>query len=167
MPMIYKSFSPLAHSACDKPAKIAAITFFRHVGIELMENPDQYGIDLLGVTDCTKKVECEHRQPFKEFFPYNTIHLLERKTKFCIDDTAALAVLNYDYTRIIICPHGAILRCVHTLKDNHGKTITPGEKVFDLPLSICRMFDVQTGKQLPIFCNWTFAIFAGMPIFSS
>ena len=75
----YKAFDPKLHAKFDKPAKERILDYMRKGLIK--ENPDKYGPDIL-VQD-SYYVEVEVREIWKDDnFPFDEIHIPERKTKF-------------------------------------------------------------------------------------
>ena len=45
--MIYKKFNKENHKANDKPAKDLVIKFLQSKGLDAIENPNDYGIDIM------------------------------------------------------------------------------------------------------------------------
>jgi len=80
-----KPFSKKLHEDNDFMAKKAVLNWLLKQGRHFYENPDQYGIDLIETRGdevlCGVEVECRHNWN-REQFPYETIHVPERKLKF-------------------------------------------------------------------------------------
>ena len=75
--MIYKEFNKESHAANDKPAKDLVINFLKSKGLDAMENPDKYGIDIV-----VPRYEVERREIWIDEFPFKTVHIPARKEKF-------------------------------------------------------------------------------------
>jgi hypothetical protein len=102
-------FNEQAWLAVDKPSREAVIQFFHKRGIAFFNNPNQFGVDLL--SPCGLTIEIEHREPFKETFPYNDCNIPIRKTKFlCGHPECSYCIVNCDYTRMGICDGETIQR---------------------------------------------------------
>ena len=70
---VRKPFSKSNHNANDGAGKKVVIDFLRGRGIDAMENPNDYGIDLM-----VAKYEVERRTIYTNKWPYKTVHVPER-----------------------------------------------------------------------------------------
>lgn len=84
-----KKFNPELFALHDARARAAACQYFSTSGgfFEVIDNPDQYGIDLLAYEfmSLKAKIEVEVREVWKpehKRFPFPTVHILQRKLKF-------------------------------------------------------------------------------------
>jgi len=88
--MVWQNLKPFEqdlHDKFDPSGKTAVINFLVNKGIEAVENPDKYGIDILVLRDGeiigSAEVEVRnYNHQDKSICPYNTIHVPVRKEKF-------------------------------------------------------------------------------------
>ena len=73
---VRKPFSKSNHNANDGAGKKVVIDFLRSRGIDAMENPNDYGIDLM-----VAKYEVERRTIYTNKWPYKTVHVPEREKR--------------------------------------------------------------------------------------
>ena len=84
--MIRKPFSQQLHDDNDPVARLKVQDYFMaQQGIELVENPDKYDIDLLHKSNgdilAGYEVERRHNWATRDF-PFSTLHIPERKAKY-------------------------------------------------------------------------------------
>ena len=75
--MIYKKFSKENHNENDKPSKDLVIKFLKSKGVDAVENPNDYGIDIL-----TGRYEVERRIKWKNNFHLKLFTYLQEKLNF-------------------------------------------------------------------------------------
>ena len=105
-----KQFSKELHAENDELCRKAALgskSMLLHLGLDtLIDNPDQYGVDLIGYREgeivCYVEVERKHGWSGPNF-GFKTLHIPLRKKKFCwLDKPTFFVVFNKE------CTHGAI-----------------------------------------------------------
>ena len=134
---VRKKFIQGNYDANDSSGKKAVIKFLEKRGLSVKENPDKYGIDLIanGTTYNGKvfdnvPIEVERRNIWSRIFPYTTVHIPERKTKF-LKDYMLYAVVNSEYDRILFCSSDKIKK--YPLIEVSNKSIQKGEFFYDVP----------------------------------
>jgi hypothetical protein len=88
----------------DDDAKFLVIRWLESRGHQMCVNPDQYGIDLLGVwRDRRYAWEVEVKHNWRGFdFPFDSVHYSVRKRKFINPDVHTYFVtLNHERTRLL------------------------------------------------------------------
>ena len=87
--MTTKQFNEALHGKHDKPARVRTMEYMQIKGYEIWENPNPYGQDLIAEGSKGKfYVECEVKTVWKgEVFPYETVQLPQRKSKFFTSPT--------------------------------------------------------------------------------
>ena len=111
-----KPFSKQAYARNDASGKKAVLRFLKSQGLDAWENPDIYGIDLIvnGTSHVGKvfdnmPIEVERRAIWRgDTFPYETVHIPERKTKFLTKGPMLYAVVNKFYNKVIFCSNSII-----------------------------------------------------------
>jgi len=135
---ITKKFNLNLFNENDKISKIKVIEYFQNEGIELIENPDQYGIDLLNIEDNIIKMgfEVEHRFNWSGYiFPYTTINVPYRKTKFLSDNYKTYyCALNKELTMLFLLDMDKLKSC--NIKENKNKYINNGEMFYSVPINL-------------------------------
>lgn len=85
------------HDVEDTRGKLALIKYFRNLGYEVEQNPfGRYGVDLRVVIDGKDYFfDAEVRSEWKwDRFPFETIHIVERKRKFNTKNTYFASIRN-------------------------------------------------------------------------
>ena len=134
-----KTFSPDLYEL-DDPAKYQVQRWLTNqMGFkEVTPNPDQYGIDLIGITPkglafgC--EVEVKHNWIGREF-PYDEVHVSARKIKF-LDSAPVvfLTMLNHDRSSLLLIPGKAFVGATLQVK----RTIyTKDEWFISVPIGKC------------------------------
>ena len=134
--MIYKEFNKESHAANDKPAKDVVISFLKSKGLDAMENPDKYGIDIV-----VPRYEVERREIWIDEFPFKTVHIPARKEKF-LKHSIVYAVVNKDFDKIMFCRSEVIRQ--YDLIEVPNKSVPEGEYFYDVPIEKWRIYN--TGK---------------------
>ena len=132
-----KPFDPANFEDNDPKSREVVKAYFRKNLIELVDNPDRYGIDLVS-PDGFFSVEVERRSVWNTHdFPFVEVNFPERKTKFFVENNTAYAIVNQDCTRIglilarFLRPH---LSAQH-LKENPNRYVHSGELFYKIPRS--------------------------------
>jgi len=76
-----KKFEQHVFDQADQPARTVSKYYVSRFGYEAIDNPNEYGVDLIVPNVCY--IEVENRLMWKEDrFPYTTLHVPHRKRKF-------------------------------------------------------------------------------------
>lgn len=123
----------------DRESRSVVKKFLMGKGMKVHDNPDQYGIDLIGIgTGGVYGFELEHRQYWdRDDFPFDTIHVPIRKAKFK-GGNVLYVVLNKKLTKAIIFPTYLMKRIV--------KVDTPREhqeEFYDVDREHCNIYDLE------------------------
>ena len=128
-----KQFEQEQWELFDAPAKESATKFWIQLGYECVENPDDYGIDLL-VKGKGKEFGCEVEVKLGwhgPTFTFPTLHIAMRKKKF-MNGLARFMVMNNSLT------HGAIVSSKLILAspviEVANATVPSGERFYDVPV---------------------------------
>ena len=134
-----KPFSPGNHEANDGTGKKVVLEYLKKNGIEAIENPDDYGIDIMA-----PRFEVERRTIRTAKWPYNTVHVPERKTKFLVHDIWYVVVIHHDidtykhpnstpFDTLLLCESHIIKRC--NLIEVPNRSMPKGEYFYDVPIN--------------------------------
>lgn len=128
---LIKAFEQDLHDKYDAPAKEAVMRYLTSLGIEVIPNPDRYGVDLLitrnGIGIGVVEVEVRQWSPN---CPFPTIHVPSRKTKF-FNGNSLFFALTKDMEHAYWIESKDILK--HPLKEVRNVKVTSGELFFDVP----------------------------------
>lgn len=144
---VHKPFNQGNYEANDASGKEAVTKFLVSQGLSVKENPNRYGVDLIadGITHNGKTfnkvpIEVERRQIWnRDEFPYSTVHVPERKTKF-LKDYILYAVVNKDYTKVMFCSSNVITRFMPVEVPNNS--ISKDEYFYNVPLEHWKVYNV-------------------------
>lgn len=127
-----KPFSKTLYNNND-PAKQKAIDYFANQGTTAVVNPDDYGIDL--IVDDTFYCEVEVKHNWRgDSFPFNTLQIPERKTKFAkLDKPVVFMVMNSEHTHAFLTTGDDVL--ASPLVEVSNKYVPNGEMFFQIPTS--------------------------------
>lgn len=93
----------------DDSAKHLVVEWLNRRGHKIGVNPDQYGIDLVGLdrSDRPSAWEVEVKHNWKgDQFPFDTVHYAVRKRKFVQPDVMTWFItLNHERTRAVVFSH--------------------------------------------------------------
>ena len=139
-----KQFEQEQWELFDAPAKEVATKLWIQLGYECIENPDDYGIDLL-VNGNGKEFGCEVEVKLgwhDPTFTFPTLHIAMRKKKF-MNSPAMFMVMNNSLT------HGAVvsrkLILASPVVEVKNMTVPSGESFYDMPVG-----DIQVINLLAI-----------------
>ena len=124
--MINKKFNKESHAANDKPSKDLVIKFLKSKGLDAIENPNDYGIDIM-----VSRYEVERREIWTDNFPFKTVHIPARKAKF-LKYNIVYAIVNKDFNKIMLCRSEVIRQCNKIEVPN--KSVPAGEYFYDVPI---------------------------------
>ena len=130
-----KQFNESLHGQYDKPARDRTIEYMNIKGFKCWPNPDIYGQDLIAEGSKGKfYVECEVKAVWDgDRFPYNTVQLPERKSKF-FDKPTLFFIWNKSITTAKMFKSKDIKSLTPVEVSN--KYIASGELFYQIPLSM-------------------------------
>ena len=137
--MIYKEFNEESHAANDKPAKDLVINFLKSKGLDAMENPDKYGIDIV-----VPRYEVERREIWIDEFPFKTVHIPARKEKF-LKHSIVYVVVNKDFNKMMFCRSEIIRQ--YNLIEVPNKSVPEGEYFYDVPIEKWRIYNTGENNE--------------------
>jgi hypothetical protein len=131
-----KPFDKSLHDKFDALAKRKAIQWFARHGVHAIENPDQYGVDLIvpkfGYCEVEMKAGWKNGQ-----FPFPSLHLPYRKLKFAkLDRPTMFIVWNAGLDQLLWVEGWAMSHLAPVEIDTR---LMKKEKFFDLPLTMTRV----------------------------
>jgi len=141
---VHKPFNQSNYDANDASGKEVVTQFLTNKGLDVQENSNKYGIDLIanGTTYNGKSfvdipIEVERRNIWTDTFPFPTVHVPERKTKF-LSKYMLYAVVNSTYDRVMFCSSDIIKQFIPIEVPN--KSIQAGEYFYDVPLKHWKVY---------------------------
>ena len=137
--MIYKEFNKESYAANDKPAKDLVIDFLKSKGLDAMENPDKYGIDIV-----VPRYEVERREIWIDEFPFKTVHIPARKEKF-LKHSIVYVVVNKDFDKLMFCRSEIIRQ--YNLIEVPNKSVPEGEYFYDVPIEKWRIYNTEESNE--------------------
>lgn len=132
-----KPFSKSLHAKNDPKSRKLVKAFFAEWDIVLIDHPNKYDIDLI-TEDGKVRVEVERRINWKTGlkFPFNTVHILERKKKFFETGNTHYCIVSDDY-KFMGFISGAIIKEYMDDKyliENPNRFVKKGEYAYDIPV---------------------------------
>lgn len=130
-----KAFDARLHSRNDPKTRKLVKKFFKQFNVILTDHVNKYDVDLI-TEDGQIKVEVERRLNWEgEKFPYDTVHVLERKKKFFLNGDTHYCIISKDNNYLGFISARVIQRyMVDTLlKNNPNKYVQSGEYVYPIP----------------------------------
>ncbi len=139
MPPVRKAFDPKVHDKYDEPAREASKEYVSKMGYDCKDNPDIYGVDLISHGNCY--VECECKTSWSgASFPYSTLHIPERKEKFCkLDMPCIFLIWNREMTHAMRVHSGLLQKKLLTEVPN--KYVPRGEMFFRIPTNLIKIIE--------------------------
>jgi len=138
---VTKPFNPEAYARSDAPGKQAVIKYLKTIGIEAIENPNKYGIDVI-VPGFDVTYEVEQRGIWVKDWYYKTVHVPARKKKF-MQDKMIYAVVNRGCDKIMFCPAEIIRE--YAPEEVPNRAVASGEYFYDVPLDKWTLREVPNG----------------------
>lgn len=137
-----KPFSEEQHQQDDAPAKLAVSKYVaKYWGIWVKQG-DQYGVDLVCYfgDEIMSYVEVERRHNWVDEFPFPTVHVPARKSKFFqLDKTTFLFSVRSDLKKAMWCTGKSIQECeVKLLNNKH----CDNEDFFVVPIERWTLVDL-------------------------
>lgn len=121
----------------DDSAKNDLIEWLKVRGFDAWVNPDQYGIDVLGIYDdryYAFEVEVKHNWK-DEIFPFDSVHYSARKRKFVLPDCATFFVTMNDQRTHMLMVNGKDFMAGKVIQKN--TIYTTAEWFVEVPTSRC------------------------------
>ena len=136
--MVNKPFNQALHDLCDPPARQAVIKYGKMKwNVDFRENPDIYGIDLLGyirnILCCYIEIETRDWRNESLKCPYPSIHIPARKEKFFQKKHTLYFVVTRDFKSAYWIPTSEIIACEK--KEVSNNSVKQGEYFYDVPIS--------------------------------
>lgn len=140
--MVYKKFSKKLFNQNDpKARKLCKELFSKKFGVELVDNPDKYGPDLMH-KDGKKFVECEIKKVWSgDVFPYATVQFPERKWKYTRAGPVTFVMFNAECTSGLFVDGQDVIKS--PLKPVKNIYVSRGENFFQVPMSKVDFFSLQ------------------------
>ena len=140
--MATKPFSEYLHKVYDEPARKAVAAWASMKwGLNVRDNPDRYGVDLI----CFRSnlpvgyIEVEVRQ--EGFDSFHSIHAGQRKEKLFRQDRPVLFfALTQDLQRAYYLKADLIKDC--PLIEIHNRYVGKGEMFYDIPITLFKIADL-------------------------
>lgn len=133
---VYKKFDKSLYEENDKIGKTKVLNYLRNLGIEAIENPNKYGIDIM-----IASIEIERRPIWKgSKFPFDTINIPIRKEKF-FKNNIKYFVLNNDCSYALICDSEKIVECSKI--ENSNKFVKNNELFYSVPISFFKIVKLE------------------------
>tara|TARA_Y100000593_G_scaffold3233_1_gene6396 strand:- start:2073 stop:2510 length:438 start_codon:yes stop_codon:yes gene_type:complete len=143
---IHKRFDIDWYITNDASGKKAVTCFLQKQGLSVKENPNKYGIDLItnGTTNkgrvfSSVPVEVERRQIWDKTFPFPTVHVPERKTKF-LKHYMLYAVVNLKFNKVMFCSSDIIKQ--YKPIEIPNKAVANDEYFYDVPITCWEIHDI-------------------------
>ncbi len=139
-----KPFSKTLHARNDPKSRAVVKKFFAERGVELVDHPNQFDIDLV-TTDGLLRVEVEHRINWDTpDFPYKEVNVPERKAKFFETGNAHYVILSKDYTRLGFISAKKIQAFIKPdcLKESSNRFMKEAEYFYKVPQTEFEFFDI-------------------------
>ena len=140
-----KQFEQEQWELFDAPAKEVATKFWIQLGYECIENPDDYGIDLL-VKGNGKEFGCEVEVKLGwhgPTFTFPTLHIAMRKKKF-MKSPAMFMVMNNSLTHGAVVSSKLILALI-VVEEVKNMTVPTGERFYDMPVGDAQVVNLLAG----------------------
>ena len=137
-----KPFNREVWAANDAIGKKAVLQVLKSLDITADENPNPYGIDLV-VRDSEDTYEVERRTIWETQWPFDTVHIPERKHKF-MKPGMTYAVVNKDCDKVMMCPSETIL--LYPQREVKNTAVASGEYFYDVPLGEWTIYDIEEDK---------------------
>ena len=141
--IIRKPFNGQLYEQNDARAKSAVLTFLRTHADEAKENPDKYGVDILFFFAGERwQAEVEIKNGWTGGpFPFNTIHLPQRKLRYSPKERVLYFILSSDLRRAVIIPGEAAHRA--PLVSVSNKYVEKDELFCDISLAAGWIAELQ------------------------
>lgn len=138
-----KKFSEDLHRNYDSPARYAVMDYVSRNGLFVQDNDDKYGPDLIAYRGLKpySYIEAEVKKVWRadqDIFPWDTIHLPERKEKFLkLGKPIEFYILREDLARAVVIPDFVVANSPKVEVKN--KYIQEGELFFRIDITKCEL----------------------------
>lgn len=133
---IRKRFDPKLYAENDIIAKEFAKGLLKGSEFQVVENPKKRGVDLFVYRDSQHiaNLECEIKRVWKtKEFPYESVQIPERKTKYTqLEKPTIFVMLNDDQSSYLAIPQQVLLNS--PVKEVPNKYVYKGEMFYQVPL---------------------------------
>lgn len=132
-----KRFDPALYEENDKIAKEFVKSLLKGTDFQVIENPKKRGVDLLVYKDSqhVANLECEIKRVWKTSdFPYDSIQIPERKTKYTqLEKPTIFVMLNNDQSGYLTITQKELLNS--PVKEVPNKYVYKGEMFYQVPVT--------------------------------
>ena len=139
--MITKKFDQQLFQENDEKGKNIVKSFFLRMGIEAIDHPNPYVVDLIlqREGELIGYAEVEVRKNWsRDEFPYDTLNVPARKAKYLKNELPTYFFsINYPLTRMFVATDDVVLSS--PLKENPNKYVAKGELFYDVALDRCKL----------------------------
>jgi hypothetical protein len=135
-----RPFNKDAYTASDTEVKKVIIPFLRNEGYDVYENPDTYGIDL----SCNM-FELEQRTIWEgNTFPFKTIHIPARKSKF-FKFKLYYFIVNKDMSYFLSVHSSTITK--YKIEEVKRRDKTDSEYFYNIPISEFKLYKIKGNNE--------------------
>ncbi len=156
--MIIKPFDKGLHDRYDVAGRDAVKRYLAVArGKRGVDNPDPMGVDLFVMFGDHLEAYCEVevRPNWRgDRFPFDTVHVPERKTKLLRNDLQTWFVsVNSDQTYLLVCPAQTVLDA--PLREVSNRLVIHSERFYDVPIAQMRLRKVPSHLEFQQICPRT------------
>lgn len=142
-----KRFDPKLYAENDTIAKEFVKGLLKGTEFQVIDNPKKRGVDLLVYRDSQHiaNLECEIKRVWKsKDFPYESVQIPERKTKYTqLEKPTIFVMLNDDQSAYLAIPQQTLLNS--PVKEVPNRYVYKGELFFQVPLNTIHLNDLIKG----------------------
>jgi hypothetical protein len=140
--LAYKPFSEFLHQKYDEPARKAVASWVKmQWGLDAIDNPDKYGVDLICFRSSVPVGALEVEVRESDLTQYDSIHVAQRKAKLFLNDLPVLFfALTHDLHYAYWVKADLIKGC--PLIEVKNRYVTTGEFFYDCPRSMFKRVDL-------------------------
>jgi hypothetical protein len=139
-----KRFNSALYEENDKVAKEFVRNLLKGTDYQVIENPKKLGVDLLLYKDSQHiaNLECEIKRVWKtKEFPYESVQIPDRKTKYTVlDKPTVFVMMNDDQTAYLAISQQTLLKSPK--KEVPNKYVYSGELFYQVPVQDVKWNDV-------------------------
>ena len=142
---VTKPFSQSLHAKNDPKSRKIVKDFFAERGVELVDHPNKYDIDLVS-KDGTIRVEVEHRLNWSDpVFPFDEVNVPQRKAKFFEAGNTHYVILSKEYTHIGFISAEKIQKFIKPkfLKESANRFVAEEEYFYKVPKTSFEFYEIQ------------------------
>jgi hypothetical protein len=138
-----KKFNNNLHKTYDELGRVWAINLFKRYGLDLKNNPNKYGVDLLAYREnkLVGNVEVEVRDSWDGIFKFEDLNIPARKQKLLTNKLkSVLVAFNKNGSMCFICKDDVVLSS--PLVEVKNKYVPKGEMFYKVKLSKIKLIIV-------------------------